>query len=215
MGWMQTGRNPEVDGDWAAGGSKADFKTSLIIEDPYGKPILYDNFEDGQHSWDMIPPSSKIIWKVNTDGHDDRVHLKLVYWDMELFISTMNTVLDGLSESQRTEYEEGDSVIGEYVVEQTIQQAGGMQRLMVDMWSDIRTTGSDGELSGTITVERNWPKTLYFFNAHYGYAADEEESNFTKSVWGAISALGMVAIAIGMVLSAGTLSLVIGTVGWA
>ncbi len=203
MGWMQTGRNPDTDGDWAAGGSKADFKTSLIIEDPYGKPILYDNIEDGQHSWDMIPPSSKVKWKVNTDGHDDRVSLRLTYWDMELFISSMNAVLDGLSESQRTQYGEGDPVIGEYVSKQTIIQAGGLDRLMVEMWSDIRTTGSDGELSGTITVERNWPKTLYFFNAHYGYAADEETSNWSKTGWVALEAAGWTALAIASILTMG------------
>jgi hypothetical protein len=213
MGWMQEGRNPDTDGDWGAGGDKADFKTSLIIEDPDGKPILYDNIEDGQQSWDMIPPSSKVKWTVNTDGHDDRVSLRLTYWDMDLFISSMNTVLDSLSESQRTQYGEGDPVIEESVIQQTMTQAGGMERLMVEMWSDIRTTGSDGELSGTITVERNWPKTIYFFNAHYGYAADEETSNWSKTGWVALETLGYAALTIAAIATLGGAGVLAG-VAW-
>jgi len=203
MGWMQSGRNPDTDGKWAGSGSKADFKSEVKIIDPEGNTILYDNLEEGQQSWDLVPPGSKLEWKVNTDGHDDRVSLKLTYWDMELFLIKFNETLNSLSPSDKTKYENGDKAIQDQVAKDTLIAAGGIERLMVDMWSDIRTTDEDGNLSGTIDLDPTWPKTLYFFNAHYGYASDEETSNWSKTGWVAIEAAGWTALAIATVLTLG------------
>lgn len=203
MGWMQTGRKADTDGEWAGSGSKANFKSEVKIIDPEGNPILYDNIEDGQQSWDLVPPGSKLEWTVNTDGHDDRVTLKLTYWDMKLFLTKFNETLDSLSPSDKTKYENGNKAIQDQVAKDTITAAGGFGRLMVDMWSDIRTTGSDGNLTGTIDLDPTWPKTLYFFNAHYGYAGDEESSNWSKTGWVALEAAGWTALAIATVLTLG------------
>jgi len=203
MGWMQRGRNADTDGDWAGSGSKADFKSEVKIIDPEGDIILYDNLEDGQHSWDLVPPGSKLEWTVNTDGHDDRVSLKLTYWDMKLFLTKFNETLDSLSPSDKKKYENGNKAVQDKVAEDTITAAGGVGRLMVDMWSDIRTTDGDGNLTGTIDLDPTWPKTLYFFNAHYGYAADEESSNWSKTGWAALEAVGWTALAIATVLTLG------------
>jgi len=212
LGWMQTGRNADTDGDWAGSGSKANFKSEVKIIDPEGNPILYDNIEDGQQSWDLVTPGSKLEWKVNTDGHDDRVSLKLTYWDMKLFLTKFNETLDSLSPSDKKKYENGDKAIQDGVAEDTITAAGGIGRLMVDMWSDIRTTDGDGNLTGTIDLDPTWPKTLYFFNAHYGYAADEESSNWSKTGWAALEAAGWAAMAVAMVLTAGTAAIVFGAI---
>ena len=204
MVWMQTGKNPETDGDWSAGGSKANFKSSLKIKDPENKPILYDNVEDGQQSWDLVPPGSTLEWEVDTDGHSDRVSLKLAYWDMKLFLSSMDVVLDTLSQTQREEYENGDAELNAQVLEDTITQSGGIERLMVEMWSDIRSTGDDGKLSGEILIDPSWQKTLYFFNAHYGYEGDAESaSDWSKAGWASVEVIGWVALGLAVVLSGG------------
>jgi len=213
MPWMQSGINPEGDGDWQGSGSRTDLKSSFKIIDPDGKPILYDNIEDRQHSWDLVPMGSKIEWEVDTDGHTDRIHLKLSYWDMELFITKMNQEILDLSEEDAVRYENGDKVIMDEVLVSTLRAAGGMENLMKDIWSDVKTTGSDGKLSGIIDLNPSWPKTIYFFNAHYGYRGDTEEtSNFEKSVWVGIDAAGWVLTAIAMVASLGTLAIVAGAV---
>jgi len=202
MGWMQTGTNPDFDGDWAGSGSKANFKSSLKIKDPEGKPILYDNVEEGQQSWDLVPPGSTLEWEVDTDGHSDRVALKLAYFDMDLFVTKFNLVLDGLSASQKKRFEEGDQVIVDEVTDKTMVQSGGIERLMVDLWSDIRSTGDDGKLEGEILIDPSWQKTVYFFNAHYGYEGDAESaSNFSKAAWGTVEAVGWAALAVGVALA--------------
>ena len=205
MGWMQEGKGPN-DGDWSSRGSKADFKSSLIIKDPEGKPILYDNVEEGQQSWDLVPPGSTLHWEVDTDGHSDRVSLKIAYWDMKLFLSNYNSILDGLSAGQKQRFEEGDQVIMDEVVERAITQSGGLERLMVEIFSDIRRTGDDGKLEGEILIDPSWQKTIYFFNAHYGYDGDAESStDFSKAAWGALEVVGWVAFGLGVILSGGVL----------
>jgi len=208
MGWMQTGRNSETDGPWASRGSKANLKSELKIISPTGFPIIHDNTEDGQQSWNEVPTGSTLEWKVNTDGHDDRVALKLSYWDMDKFLSAMNESLNGLSEEDRTRYESGDKIIEDEVAKDTIDRAGGFNRLFVEVWSDITTTESDGNLSGIIKLNPAWPKTLFFFNAHYGYAADEESSNASKTSWAALEAVGWAAMAVATVASFGTFGLI-------
>ena len=201
MGWMQTGTNPDFDGDWSSSGSKANFKSSLKIKDPEGKPITHDHVEDGQQAWDLVPPGSTLEWEVDTDGHSDRVTLTLAYWDMDLFLITYNSVLEGLSASQKKRFEEGDQVIVDEITQRTINQAGGIERLMVNLWSDIRSTGDDGKLSGEIVIDPSWQKTVYFFNAHYGYEGDAESaSNFSKAAWGTVEAVGWATLLVGAIL---------------
>ena len=209
MGWMQEGKGP-YDGDWSASGSKANFKSSLKIKDPEGKPILYDNVEEGQQSWDLVPPGSTLHWEVDTDGKSDRVSLKLAYWDMDLFLTNYNAILDGLSASQKQRFEEGDQVIMDEVVERAITQSGGIERLMVELFSDIRRTGDNGRLEGEILIDPSWQKTVYFFNAHYGYDGDAESStDWSKAGWGALEVVGWVALGLGVILSGGTLGAVL------
>jgi hypothetical protein len=186
-------------------------KSSFKIIDPDGKPILYDNIEDGQHSWDLVPLGSKIEWEVDTDGHSDRIHLKLSYWDMELFLAKMNEEILDLSEEDSVRYENGDKVIMDEVLVSTLRAAGGMENLMKDIWSDVKTTGSDGKLSGIIDLNPSWPKTIYFFNAHYGYRGDTEEtSNFEKSVWVGIDVAGWVLVAVASALTFGGAAILAG-----
>jgi len=180
---MQSGRNSELDGDWAGTGKKTSFKSNLFITTPDGIRIPLDRVEDRMPTWDSIPAGCTITYEVETGCDEDRVNLKLTYFDLERYMTTYNSTMDSLSESELKKLESGDEKLLEEINEQTIEKIG-IQNLFINIWSDVISTDGDGFATGDILLNENWPMTSYLFTAHYGYSAELESSNSSKS-WGA------------------------------
>jgi hypothetical protein len=142
VNWTQTGRNPDIDGEWAGKGSKTNFKSRFEIISPNGIRIPFSSKEDGIPTWDSIPPNSKIEWAINTDGKADRAELKLSYFDMERYLTAYNQVLDNLSEEEIGMLESGDTKLIEKVNTDSITNAGGIESLFIVYWSDERPSDS-------------------------------------------------------------------------
>ena len=183
INWTQTGRNPSLDGDWAGMGSKTNFKSRFEIVSPNGNLIPFTSKSDGIPDWDSIPPNSKLKWTVDTNGKSDRAELKLTYFDNSKYLTTYNQVLNTLSESQIQMLEAGNAQFIEEVNQTTIEKAGGLENLFVNIWSDVITTNENGQAEGIIQITETFPRnTVYLFNAHYGYDAEQERNNTSKTI---------------------------------
>lgn len=183
INWTQTGRNPSLDGDWAGTGSKTNFKSRLEIVSPNGNLIPFTSKSDGIPDWNSIPPNSKLKWTVDTNGKSDRAELKLTYFDNSKYLTTYNQVLNTLSESQIQMLEAGNAQFIEEVNQTTIGRAGGLENLFVNIWSDVITTNENGQAEGIIQITETFPRnTVYLFNAHYGYDAEQERNNTSKTI---------------------------------
>lgn len=183
VNWTQTGRNPDLDGGWAGKGSKTNFKSRFEIISPNGIRIPFSSKEDGIPTWDRIPPNSKIEWAINTDGKADRAELKLTYFDMERYLAAYNQVLDNLSEEEIKMLESGDTKLIERVNTDSMNRAGGIESLFIVYWSDVLTTDGSGNASGTIDITEAFPlNTSYIFTAHYGYDANQERGDTSKTI---------------------------------
>lgn len=187
VNWTQTGRNPELDGEWAGKGSKADFKSRLEIVSPSGTLIPFTSTSDGIVEWESISPNSTIKWAVDTDGKSDRAELKLTYFNVEKYLSAYNQVLDSLTEEEIQMLESGNTKFTEEVSERAFKQAGGIETLFITIWSDVVGTDDNGKANGVIEINETFPKnTSYIFTAHYGYDANQEKSEASKTgqfVW--------------------------------
>lgn len=183
INWTQTGRNPSLDGDWVGTGSKTNFKSRLEIVSPNGNLIPFTSNSDGIPDWNSIPPNSKLKWAVDTNGKSDRAELKLTYFDNSKYLTTYNQVLNTLSESQIQMLEAGNAQFIEEVNQTTIEKAGGLENLFVNIWSDVITTNENGQAEGIIQITETFPRnTVYLFNAHYGYDAEQERNNTSKTI---------------------------------
>lgn len=181
---MMKGRNSELDGEWAGTGDKTSFKSNLFITTPDGIKIPMDRVEDSMPTWDSIPAGCTITYEVQTGCDDDRVNLKLTYFDLERYMKTYNSTMDSLPELDLKKLEEGDEKLLEEINQQTIEKIG-VENLFVNIWSDVISTNDDGFATGDILLNENWPMTSYLFTAHYGYSAELESSNSSKT-WSAV-----------------------------
>jgi hypothetical protein len=191
---MQSGRNPELDGEWAGKGDKTSFKSNLFITTPEGMKIPMDRVEDKMPTWDSIPAGCTLSYEVKTGCVEDRVNLKLTYFDLNRFLEVYNAKMDALTEAELQKLEDGDETLLEDISATTIESIG-IENLYVGIWSDVITTDSDGIAKGDILLNENWPMTSYLFNAHYGYQAELESSNSSKSwivAWDIITIAGLI-----------------------
>lgn len=183
VNWTQTGRNPSLDGDWAGKGSKANFKSRLEIVSSNGTLIPFTSKSDGIIDWDSIPPNSTLKWAVDTNGKSDRAELRLTYFDNSKYLTTYNQVLDSLTEEEIQMLESGNTKFTEEITKRTIEKAGGIESLFINIWSDVITTKENGQAEGIIQINETFPRnTVYLFNAHYGYDAEQERSNTSKTI---------------------------------
>ena len=183
VNWTQTGRNPSLDGDWAGKGSKANFKSRLEIVSSNGTLIPFTSKSDGIIDWDSIPPNSTLKWAIDTNGKSDRAELRLTYFDNSKYLTTYNQVLDSLTEEEIQMLESGNTKFIEEITKRTIEKAGGIESLFINIWSDVITTKENGQAEGIIQINETFPRnTVYLFNAHYGYDAEQERSNTSKTI---------------------------------
>ena len=194
MTWMQSGRNPELDGEWAGSGDKTSFKSNLFITTPDGMKIPMDRVEDTMPTWDSIPAGCTLSYEVKTGCVEDRVNLKLTYFDLDRFLEVYNSNMNALTEADLQKLEAGDETLLEDLTMKTMESIG-LENLYVSIWSDVITTDSDGIAKGDILLNESWPMTSYLFNAHYGYSAELESSNTSKSLvvaWDIITVAGLI-----------------------
>jgi len=169
---------------------KTSLESTVIVKGADGKEISpsaipLDENGDPIPAWEELKEGSYIDWEARTisDGKNvsDKLYIDMAYYDIFYFVSTMNGVMDGLTEEENDMILTDISGYMDLITERTTATINPIL-LFKTVWSDTVTTDADGKASGRIEFPPQWPKTEYNLLIRYGYDYDSEKSDWDKSV---------------------------------